>query len=144
MAAKLSTEERSRLKDLHAEGRGRNEIARDLDRSPGIVSKVAAQMGLAFDRSHTKKATAVKAEWDKERRVDLVGKGMAHAETMLPEIADAGELQKWMVAVATGVDKLRLEGGEATERKENVDPSRRERTRAALDEVAAKRRERLG
>jgi hypothetical protein len=42
---------------LHAEGHGRNEIARRLSRSPRTVSVIAAELNLAFDRTMTEEAT---------------------------------------------------------------------------------------
>jgi phosphoglycolate phosphatase-like HAD superfamily hydrolase len=144
VVGRVSEEERETLRRLHAEGKGRNEIARQLGRSAGTVTNIASELGLSFDRSATKKASEARAAYAEERRLELIGKGFDKADDMLAAIADAGEFQKWSVALGTLVDKARLETGQATNRSETVDPTRRERIKGTLDELAAKRREHLG
>lgn len=58
VAQPVSAEERARLRQLHAKGLGRNAIAAELGRSAGTVTKLAAEMGLSFDRAPTVAATA--------------------------------------------------------------------------------------
>ncbi len=142
--SKLTPEERERIVGLIEAGGKRNEIVRETGRSAGTVSAIAKEIDRPFDRSATKKATEAKRDYAQAERLELLNEGFDKARDLLPTIAEARDLQSWMVAVATGIDKRRLEDGEATERKENVDPSRRERIKAGLDEVARKRRERLG
>lgn len=69
---------RARAKDiapevarLHGEGVGRNEIARQLDVSAGLVTKAAQLAGVTFDGSLTRQATAVVVLNAKELRARL-------------------------------------------------------------------------
>ena len=61
---------------LHADGNGRNEIARQLGISNGYVTKLARQAGLAFDRESTKAALEA-------RSIDLAAERIRLAEKML-------------------------------------------------------------
>ncbi|NUT57151.1 MAG: helix-turn-helix domain-containing protein [Thermoleophilia bacterium] len=65
MPAPITEREREDLRRLHAAGRSRNEIARELGRSGSTVSKLAASEGLSFDRAASV-APALEA-----RRADL-------------------------------------------------------------------------
>ncbi|WP_439675991.1 helix-turn-helix domain-containing protein [Embleya sp. MST-111070] len=65
MSDPITDEDRHRVCMLHAAGRSRNEIAREIGRSGSTVSKIAAAEGLTFDRAATT-APAVEA-----RRADL-------------------------------------------------------------------------
>lgn len=69
--APLSDEERQRIRELHGEGKGRNEIAAVLGRSAGAVTKAAGEMGLDFTREATRTATEAKRRTAAERRADL-------------------------------------------------------------------------
>lgn len=60
----LTTAEREQILDLAAAGRGRNEIAEEVGRSPGTVTKVCKAAGLDFSRAATQVATEA-------RKVDL-------------------------------------------------------------------------
>jgi hypothetical protein len=83
MAAHPVTDaERDRVRQLHAAGRGRNEIALELDRSAGIVSKIAKQLGLSFDRAVTRAATAAKVADAKAKRARLMHDLLADAEQL--------------------------------------------------------------
>jgi hypothetical protein len=53
----VQPEERERVRQLHAEGRSRNEIARELGRGVATVTRIAQASGLKFDREQTKAAT---------------------------------------------------------------------------------------
>nr|WTB31163.1 hypothetical protein OG781_18220 [Streptomyces sp. NBC_00830] len=64
MSQPLSPEELDTLRQLHADGHGRNEIARQLGRSVGVITNYARRLDLSFDRSATR--AAVEA-----RQVDL-------------------------------------------------------------------------
>ena len=63
----VTDQERERVKQLHAEGLGRNAIAAELGRPTGTVTNIARQLGLDFDRTATE--AAVKA-----RKIDLAEK----------------------------------------------------------------------
>ncbi|MCT2590548.1 helix-turn-helix domain-containing protein [Streptomyces sp. N2-109] len=53
----VTADERTKLRSLHAEGLGRNDIARRLGRAQRTVSVLAADMGLTFNRTATEEAT---------------------------------------------------------------------------------------
>lgn len=65
--------------ELHAEGMGRNEIARALAVSPGTVSNAARIAGVEFDRSSTEVATRTRTEQLAEDRADLAAMSAAIA-----------------------------------------------------------------
>jgi hypothetical protein len=69
----VSDDERSRIAELHAAGRSRNAIARELGRSPDTINRVAAAAGLTWDRSATVAATAAKTADLAARRAELAG-----------------------------------------------------------------------
>ncbi|MFJ6013004.1 helix-turn-helix domain-containing protein [Streptomyces sp. NPDC092952] len=48
MAAPVTPDDRKHVRRLHAEGKSRNQIARETGRSAATVSKIAAALGLAF------------------------------------------------------------------------------------------------
>ncbi|WP_329622933.1 helix-turn-helix domain-containing protein [Streptomyces sp. NBC_01255] len=77
MAARPITEkDRKQVRALHAEGMSRNDIARKISRSPSTVSKLAADMGLSFDRA-AQVAAATTA-----RKADLSARRATMAETL--------------------------------------------------------------
>lgn len=53
----VTPEDRDEIILLHAQGKGRNEIARLVDRAQRTVSVICAEEGLAFDVSMTEEAT---------------------------------------------------------------------------------------
>lgn len=63
--------ERDRVRELHGQGKTRNDIAKIMGRSPGTVSTIARELGLAFDRSATAAATHAKQADNKARRAEL-------------------------------------------------------------------------
>lgn len=52
----VTDDDRAAIRDLHAAGHGRNEIARRLGRSGRTISVEAAAMGLSFDRAEMTEA----------------------------------------------------------------------------------------
>ncbi|WP_171052895.1 helix-turn-helix domain-containing protein [Streptomyces marianii] len=86
----VTDETRADIRRLHAEGCGRNEIARRLVRSPRTISVEAAAMGLTFDRTATEEAT-------RARVADLADKRSILAEALTD---DALRLtaQQWLPA----------------------------------------------
>lgn len=67
----VTDETREQVRRLHAEGCGRNEIARRLNRGPRTVSVIAAELGLTFDRTATEEATRARKADLEEKRVIL-------------------------------------------------------------------------
>ncbi|MFD8072166.1 hypothetical protein ACFV3E_05885 [Streptomyces sp. NPDC059718] len=64
MARTFTEEDEERLRQLHADGVSRNEIARQMDWAVGTITKHARRLGLSFDREATRAATEA-------RQVDL-------------------------------------------------------------------------
>ncbi|MEV6569940.1 helix-turn-helix domain-containing protein [Streptomyces sp. NPDC051577] len=71
----FTPEDCDELRRLHAEGHGRNEIARRMGRGPRTISVYASQMHLLFDRAETEEATRV-------RKIDLEEKRVILAEAL--------------------------------------------------------------
>jgi hypothetical protein len=59
-AKPVTAGELDKLRRLHTEGLNCRQIARELGRAPVTVSRHAAAMGITFDRSKTKEATAAR------------------------------------------------------------------------------------
>lgn len=68
----VTQEERDRVATLHAQGMSRNDIAIKLNRSGKTVSRVAAELGLDFQRHRTAAATAARVVDARARRAALV------------------------------------------------------------------------
>jgi transposase-like protein len=141
---RVSDEEREKIVAFLKVPNSIGKTALEFKRSKRTISRIAHQEGAQVNVYQTKKATEARLAYAEERRLEIIGKGFDKANELLEKIADAGELQKWSIALGTLVDKARLETGEATTRSEQVDPERRKKMRESLDEVAAKRRERDG
>jgi hypothetical protein len=67
----VTSEEQQRIRDLHAQGLGRNEIARQIGRAQRTVSVLAAEMGLVFDVTMTEEATRHRVAQLAEKRTIL-------------------------------------------------------------------------
>ncbi|MBZ6260687.1 hypothetical protein KVH22_34810 [Streptomyces olivaceus] len=68
MARTFSAEDEERLRQLHADGVSRNEIARQLEWSVATITNHANRLGLAFDREATRAATDARQADLKDRR----------------------------------------------------------------------------
>lgn len=68
----LTDDEKRRIRDLHAAGVSRNDIATQLGRSGSTITKAATDLGLSFDRAATKAATEAKVADAKGRRATLM------------------------------------------------------------------------
>ncbi|MYR45075.1 helix-turn-helix domain-containing protein [Streptomyces sp. SID5910] len=85
----FTDEEITELKRLHAEGLGRNAIAREMGRSLRGVSVHAERLGLTFDRTMTALATQAKVTDAKARRAAIVQRLYARTERLLDQLDDA-------------------------------------------------------
>ncbi|SDM77100.1 helix-turn-helix domain-containing protein [Streptomyces wuyuanensis] len=82
----VTDETRADVRRLHAEGHGRNEIARRLARSPRTISVLAAEMGLTFDRTATEEATRARVADLAERRAILAEALQSDAERLTEQL----------------------------------------------------------
>lgn len=79
--------DREQVRALHAEGLSRNEIARRIGRSGRTVSRLAAELGLSFERSGaTVAATEARKVDAAERRSRLQVDALAAAERLLGQM----------------------------------------------------------
>ena len=74
------------MRELHTAGLSRNDIAREIGRSPSTVSKIARELGIHFDRAATAAATMAKQRDNRARRADLVARLYTRAETILDRL----------------------------------------------------------
>lgn len=86
MARPVTGLDRQRVRELHAEGKTRNDIARAIDRSASTVTKLAGEMGLSFDRAATEAATAAKVADAKARRAAIVARMYDQIEKILTRL----------------------------------------------------------
>ncbi|WP_067839704.1 helix-turn-helix domain-containing protein [Nocardia lijiangensis] len=68
---KLTDTDRERIIELHAAGKGRNEIAALLGVDPATITYWARRLDIRFDESQTAEATAARLEQLKRRRLDF-------------------------------------------------------------------------
>jgi hypothetical protein len=120
------------LAQLHGQGLTRNQIAKAMDRGTATVSRLAAKLGLDFDRTRTAVGTAAKVLDAKARRADLALKLLEDAEQLRERMhasytvwrilndgelvtgqlarPDARDQRDLMIAASTAIEKsLRLD-----------------------------------
>lgn len=86
-AKPVTDEERAAIREMHAQGVGRNEMCKRLGRGGRTISRVAAELGLSFDRSGSLAvATAVKKADAAERRARLQVNMLEAAEMLLEQM----------------------------------------------------------
>ncbi|MGH3584839.1 MAG: helix-turn-helix domain-containing protein [Pseudonocardia sp.] len=69
----VTDETREQVRQLHAQGLSRNEIARQFGRSGRTISLIAKDLGLTFDRAaETEVATRVRQADNKARRAGII------------------------------------------------------------------------
>ncbi|MFI6045293.1 helix-turn-helix domain-containing protein [Nocardia sp. NPDC051321] len=68
---KITADDQQRIVELHAKGKGRNEIAEHLGVTRATITYWARKLELRFDESQTAEATAARLEQLKRRRLDL-------------------------------------------------------------------------
>lgn len=69
----VTDQERERVRQLHADGWSRAAIARELGRSASTVGRIAARLGLPWDRTATEAATRARTADLAARRAELAG-----------------------------------------------------------------------
>jgi len=83
----VGPEDEDAVRELHGQGFSRNAIAREINRSPATVSKIAKGLGLEFDRSSTKEATAAVVADAASRRTALVSEMIDKAAELVSQIS---------------------------------------------------------
>lgn len=71
MPEPLTDDERERIVALARAGHPRNHVAREVGRSPGVVSKVCKAAGVSFDREAVKSATEARQADNQAKRAQL-------------------------------------------------------------------------
>ncbi|TCO64374.1 helix-turn-helix domain-containing protein [Actinocrispum wychmicini] len=82
----ITDADRDRVRELHAAGKTRNDIARAIGRSPSTVTGIARSLGLSFDRSATAAATHARQVDNRARRTEIVGRLYGRAERVLARL----------------------------------------------------------
>ena len=82
MSRPVTQADRDQVAALHAQGLGRNAIARQLGRSASTVTQIATEAGLSFDRSATAAATEAAKVDNAARRAKLIARAYTRAEAI--------------------------------------------------------------
>lgn len=91
----VTDKDRQAIRELHAQGLGRNAICRAINRGQRTVSVLAAEMGLSFDRTATEEAT-------RARMADLAEKRSILAEALVDDALRLSA-QVWEPAVVFNI-----------------------------------------
>ncbi|GGM65104.1 hypothetical protein GCM10012275_39560 [Longimycelium tulufanense] len=111
----ITDADRERVRVLHAEGKSRNEIARQIGRSVSTVTGIARALGLSFDRSKTAAATAARQIDNRARRAELVARLYGRAEQVLARL-DA-PTYTFTATTVHGIETTRLDHVPAPDEK---------------------------
>lgn len=82
----VTQDDYDRVAELHAQGLGRNEIARQTNRAQRTVSVIAQELGLVFDCTWTEEATRHRMAQLAARRVDLAEALQTDAERLTEQL----------------------------------------------------------
>ena len=124
MAPKIEAKERAKIVALLQEhGGNQRKTAKLSGRSQPAVRQIAIEEGITSINSAPKKANDARRDYSRAERRELLNELFDHAREMLPNIKDAKELQALTITIATAIDKMRLEDGEATSRGESMHKS---------------------
>jgi hypothetical protein len=83
----VTEEDHRRVAELHAQGKTRNAIAKELGRSGKTISRIAAELGLSFERAGaTAAATAAKIADGQARRARLQVEALDAAQRLLGQM----------------------------------------------------------
>lgn len=92
----ITDKDREQVRKLHAQGKGRNEIARAIGRSSDTVSKLARAQGLSFARgAQVEAATVVRKADLAARRAALAEALQDHAELELGKLSAPTLYWEW-------------------------------------------------
>lgn len=119
MTAKVEGKELALIVSHLKEGKSQGWIAKEVGRSKQTISRISRAEGFLSDVTATKRASEARRDYALAERLELLNEGFQRARDILPTIKEARELQAWMVAVGTAIDKRRLEDGQVTDRTES-------------------------
>ena len=97
-----------KIKKLKDDGLSQHKIAKKLGIAQSTVSDYLKSIGYECDRSQTKKASEVKADYDKERRLSLNNKFFIKIEQMLEEAKTPADLRALATPYGVASDKRSL------------------------------------
>jgi hypothetical protein len=141
----VSPAEREQIIAMLKTGVSENKTAKHFKRGQSTVSRIARAAGLEPRETAAKLAHDAMVDYSTARRVGVINDFFAMAHAMLPTVESPKQLQELSVALAILIDKRRLEDGEATSRTEtNESDSARTELAQRLDELAARRAQRMG
>lgn len=108
----VTDEDRKAVRRLAAQGLGRNEIARELNRSPRTISVIAGKLDppVTFDRTMTAVATQARVIDAKARRAALIQRAYARAEKLFDRLeADETSGYKFTATTVNGIETETLD-----------------------------------
>ncbi|WP_108990434.1 helix-turn-helix domain containing protein [Streptomyces coelicoflavus] len=102
--------ELQQIRELHAQGKGRNEISRIVGRSLRTISVHAEQLGLTFDRTATAVATEARKVDAKARRTAIIERAYSRVEKLLDHLdaAERGQF-KFTTGTVNGIETQSLD-----------------------------------
>lgn len=109
MARPVTDEDRERVRELHAAGRGRNEIAREIGRPAGTVTRIARVLGLSFNRSATRAATQARKTDLAARRTALIDRAYTRAEHIYDRLEADKSGYKFTATTVNGIETRTLD-----------------------------------
>lgn len=95
MARTFSAEDEERLRQLHADGVSRNEIARQMGWAVGTITNHATRLGLSFDREAVRAATDARQVDLKDRRQRIQGQLLDLAERTIGRAQERYLVHGW-------------------------------------------------
>lgn len=108
----VTDQDRDAVRRLAADGKGRNEIARELKRSPRTISQIAEKLDppVTFDRTMTAVATQARIIDAKARRAALINRAYARAEKIFDRLeADETSGYKFSATTVNGIETKTLD-----------------------------------
>lgn len=139
----LTDADRATILALHAAGKSRNDIAREVQRSGSTVTKVVHQAGLTFDRTATEAATRARRADFRAVRAELSEKLLNDALLLREQIWEPHEYiehggkdfleARWHQDEPAPVDKLKLMQATASAIGRHLDIERHDAEDGASD-----------
>jgi hypothetical protein len=82
----VTQDDYDQVRELHGQGKSRNEIARQLGRSGKTISRIAVELGLSFERAGTIAATEAKKADAASKRARLQDDALEAAQKLLGQM----------------------------------------------------------